>query len=193
MSYQGAYNKIVHKLEQELSPKLTYHNLDHAKRVLESLDNHILTLEMDPRKVELVRLAGIGHDIGFVEGHENHELKGIQILKPILAEEGYSQEEIHEISAMIWATKQENRPRTFMEKMLVDADLAYLGSDNCQEVLKNLYDEWTSFERIPEDYPLFLENSIRFMEEHSYETDYAKAYNIKERNMEELLMKLREE
>lgn len=186
MSYQSAYAKIVAKLEKEIPPSLTYHNVNHAKRVLQSLDNHILTLDMDPRKAELVRLAGIGHDIGYIENTENHELIGIRIIKPILKEEGYSEQELHQVSTMIWATKLGNSPRTFLEKMLVDANLAYIGSEDYDEGLKNLYKEWVNQDRIPKDYPLFLENRIKFMEEHTYYTDFAKAYNQKSKNIEEL-------
>lgn len=186
MSYQGAYDKIVYELEHKLSDKLTYHNLGHAQKVLEFVNAHLETLELNPRKEELLRLAAIGHDIGFVETYEGHEMKGIHLLKPILKEEGYSEEEIHEISAMVWATKLEIKPRTFKEKMLVDADLHYLASDHFLEVLKSLFQEWVNYELIPDDFTLYLESSLKFMEEHRYETDYAKAYSKKSENIETL-------
>ena len=135
MSYTGAYNKIIHKLENEIPSTLTYHNVKHAKRVLHALDNHLLTLEMAPRKEEIVRLAALSHDMGFIDTYEGHEYRSIKLLKPILSEEGYSEEEIHEISAIIWATKLDIKPRTFMEKMVVDADLEYLGSDDYNDVV----------------------------------------------------------
>ena len=190
MSYQGAYDKIVYKLEHQLPALLTYHNLNHAQRVMKSIDSHLQTLDFYPRKAELVRLAGIGHDIGFIETYEGHEEKSIQILKNILQEEGYSEEEIYQVSVMVWATKLDIEPRTFMEKMLVDADLEYLGSDDFSIVLECLFQEWVNYNFIPENYQLFLENSLKFMEAHRYETDYSKAYSKKTENIFALRTKL---
>lgn len=189
MGYQSAFDRIVYKLEHELSPLLTYHNLNHAERVLNDLDSHLKTIEHSTRETELLRLAAIGHDIGFIKTFDGHELQSIQILSSICSEEGYSDVEVDQIAKLIMATRIDIKPDNFLEKVLVDADLEYLGSDDCMLILRKLYQEWINYKLIPEDYNLFLKNSLRFMEEHRYETDFARSKSKKSQN----IAKLREE
>lgn len=150
-----------------------YHNLDHAKFVV----NNALDLAQDEKlsdnEIKLVEIAGWYHDVGHIFGKEEHEEKSADIAEDTLESLGVSDKEILRITRAIRAT---NYPQTYQKdsvaQVIADADLVTLGQSydkfyrNHTEAYYE-FDLGITFEEWVTDY------GIPLLESQTYMTDTA--------------------
>jgi uncharacterized protein len=94
-------------------------------------------------ELELLATAALYHDIGFLHDAENHEQRGCEMARTELPLFGFTETQIESICAMIMATKLPQQPRTLAERIIADADLYYLGSENYERMSEALFEEMT--------------------------------------------------
>jgi hypothetical protein len=160
---------ILSRLENELDPRLGYHNLSHTLDVLEQAE--IIAKQEnvnDEHDILLLKTAAVFHDSGFLFVYKNHEEKGCEIASEYL-EKLFSKEDIKTVCGMIMATKIPQTPHTLLEQIICDADLDYLGRDDFEPISKHLYKEFITFKIIPEDI-IWDHIQIKFFEMHHYFT-----------------------
>ena len=87
---------------------------------------------INEKDTELIKMAAMFHDSGFIKKYDDNEVIGCKIAKEFLPEFGYSQEEIETICGMILATHTPQNPKNKLEEVLADADLDYLGRASYQ-------------------------------------------------------------
>ncbi|NJN43810.1 MAG: HD domain-containing protein [Anaerolineae bacterium] len=79
-NYTNAISFAIERLSNELSPKLTYHNLWHTRYDVipgsARIAQHVGVSEDDMR---LLEVAAAFHDVGFTEDYANHEIVGVRI------------------------------------------------------------------------------------------------------------------
>ncbi|MBS4071356.1 HD domain-containing protein [Algoriphagus aquatilis] len=187
MVFEEIKNRIYEDILEKLPSHLSYHNLDHTAYVL---DKAIFLAEqsgVSSSDLELLKLAALFHDTGFIDNPKDHEEKGCKIAEGYLSME-YSKSDLTKIYGMIMATKIPQSPTNHLEKILADADLEYLGTDLFEQIGESLFEELKHFN------PNFTaqawdELQLVFMQKHNYHTDYCQKY--REPKKQENLLKVK--
>lgn len=163
---------ISPKIKKETPDNITYHGLHHTLDVLRVCNEYIKRLKINPKDAYLLRTAALLHDYGIVLDYQNHEEKGAEFAKKILPDWGYSSQDIKIIENLILATKIPQNPKTKLEKIICDADLDYLGTNQFYEIGNTLYEELKSFGIVKTEKE-WDELQVNFLQKHSYHTDFA--------------------
>lgn len=175
---------LMTKLGNELPPELDYHNINHTKEVLSASEELAAMENITGEDLIVLKTAAIFHDAGFLTVYDGHEEVSCKLAESILPDFDYSQETIEEICRMIRATKLPQQPLDKKARILCDADLYYLGTDDYKEHAENLYQEMLKAGIIKsrEDWTL---RQIKFLEEHKYfsPTAIEKLSPIQHRNL----------
>ena len=178
------YYKVTKTLEEDLPHWLTYHNVEHTKYVLRQAEIIAKHEGITGHDLNLVRIAALYHDTGFLKDRENHETLSCnfasQDLRDVL-----TAAETDKICGMIMATKIPQNPKDIIQKIIADADLEYLGTENFFRFSGNLYQELLHYN--PKlSLKEWDEIQIDFLTNHSYHTNYCQETKepIKKRNLE---------
>lgn len=171
MQIEAAANYMHNFLQTKLSPSLVYHNYAHTLDVLNAAiriagDEGIST----GPDLLLLKTAALYHDCGYAFVYKNHEDESCRIVKEVLPGFDYSDSEIEIICKIIMMTKLPSNPQTLLEKILCDADLDYLGSDDFIKHGDQLYSELHSIGRV-ENKNEWNKMQIKFLESHRYYTN----------------------
>ena len=170
MQYEQAYSFLMQKLELELSPGFTYHNTHHTRSVIEVTVQLVNKENIDPRDAELLKTAALFHDAGFLEGYKDHEEISCKLAKEFLPRFDYGEKEINEICRLIMATRLPQHPDTLLERIICDADLHYLGTDQYFAISENLFNEYKKLEIIKTRAD-WRKRQIQFFNSHRYFTN----------------------
>lgn len=182
MNFHGAKAFILDKLDRELSDKLSYHGLHHTLDVL-YITEELCSLErVNPYEALLLKTAALFHDSGFTIDNKNHEELGCQIAQAHLPNYGYSPSEIDIICGMIMATKIPQTPNNFLEQIICDADLDYLGRDDFYDIGATLFKELKAY-KVLETEEAWNRIQVNFLENHTFFTPT----NIQRRSDRKLL------
>jgi predicted metal-dependent HD superfamily phosphohydrolase len=129
--FSDRYTRLKHfwlnKLQRELPSYLLYHNVDHTRNVINACSYLAEKEGLAPREKELLLLAALFHDAGYLTRYESNEHAGAQTAELELSTAGYSTSEIETISELILSTHPEVEPRGLLQEIIHDADLNYLG------------------------------------------------------------------
>ena len=173
MDYAGAIKHILEQLESDLPRHLYYHGHHHTLDVLEAVERIGKSEGVSEDEQNLLLVAAAYHDCGFLNGHQNHEVKGCEIAKETLPQFGFGDVEINQICTMIMSTKVPQGPQDLLSKILCDADLDYLGRDDFEPIGTNLFKELTHLGIITE-LEAWNRIQVSFLTQHKYHTDYGK-------------------
>lgn len=169
MNYKGAKTFILNKLERELPARLTYHGLHHTLDVL-AITKELCFLEnVSAYDTVLLKTAALFHDCGFIISNVEHEEKGCRIARQYLPRFGYNPNEIEQICGMIMATKIPQNPQNFLEEIICDADLDYLGREDFYEIGSTLFCELQAYEILETEQEWNL-IQVKFLENHHFFT-----------------------
>ena len=165
--------KIKEILETELPDKLYYHALHHTYDVLKVCNEYIRREKIKDYDAKLLRIGALLHDIGFTQTYNDHEAKGQEIAETMMSELGFPERDIAIVKGLIWATKIPQTPKTYLEKIICDADLDYLGRRDFYEIGDQLYAE-LKHRRILKNVKEWNKIQIDFLEKHQYHTSFAR-------------------
>jgi len=181
---------ISNKISAEIPKELTYHGLHHTLSVYEVCNQYIKRMNIKPKDAYLLRTAALTHDVGILYQYKNHEDKGIEYVHDLLPELGYSKKDIDIVCGLIEATRLPQNPKNTLEKIICDADLDYIGTDEFYSIGNTLFEEFLSH-KIVKDEEDWDKLQIRFLEEHDYHTPYAKKHRepVKQKFLKELKIK----
>lgn len=118
---------IEELLKENLKPEFLYHNINHTLEVYNNCSDIADGLELTGKEKEILLLAALFHDTGFVNKYDGHEEEGAKIAEDLLGNEKYPQENISEIKKLILSTKKEVKPSDKLEEIMHDADIAHIG------------------------------------------------------------------
>lgn len=184
MEFETIQHTIYRDILEKLPAHLTYHNLAHTDYVLNQAVFLAKEEKVGAKDLELLKLAALFHDTGFIDNPKDHEEKGCVIAEGYLSQ-AYSKEDLDKIKGMIMATKIPQSPQNHLENILADADLEYLGTDLFEEIGESLFVELKHFN------PNFTQQAwdelqLVFMEKHHYHTEYCRQ-NREPKKQENLL------
>ena len=179
--YEKVKEFIIQKQKNELAPHLKYHSAEHILDVLQSVELIGRMERISDADMELLKVAVLFHDVGFTLGTMEHEKNGCEIAAKILPEYGYLPNEINIIQGMIMATRIPQSPTSFLEKIICDADLDYLGREDYFTTAEKLREEleYNNHKFTAESW-----NNLqkKFLEQHRYFTDSAKQLRDKKKS-----------
>lgn len=188
-NWNDLYTEVMTCLKEKLSPRLVYHHWKHTEHVVEMAEFIARKEYCNEEEIILVKTAALFHDAGFVNPiTDNHENESIRFAQKRLPEYGYAKYEIDQIVGMIHATKIPQKPQNKMERILADADLEYLGTDNFIYIGNKLYQE-LKYDNPDLSIKEWNEIQIKFLESHVYHTHYCLQHRAekKEQNLQSLL------
>lgn len=172
--YLKARSFIVEKLKKELPPNLFYHGLHHTLDVCDAAALLSLKENIGIENTELVKVAALFHDAGFVKQYKLNEGIGCEIAREFLPRFNYSAAEIESICGMIMATRVPQDPKNHLDEIMVDADLDYLGRADFYSIGKTLFDELNA-NGTTLDEKQWNQMQVKFLSNHKYFTETAKA------------------
>jgi predicted metal-dependent HD superfamily phosphohydrolase len=169
MDYRGAKDFILNKLRKELSPTLHYHGIHHTMDVLVITEQLCLAESITPYDTLLLKTAALYHDAGFIRSSIEHERHSCDIARENLPEFHYPSQAIEKICGMIMATKIPQTPRNFLEEIICDADLDYLGRNDFYTIGHTLFQELKANE-VLETEEAWNRLQLKFLKEHHFFT-----------------------
>lgn len=174
-----------------------YHNVDHAKDVaIEALALAIYDCRGE-RELDLVALAAVYHDIGFLFRYEKNEaFAAVLVAEAMRDYGGYDNTELETVKAMIMATVIRPHPRGgIMQSVLggilsgyiADADLGNFGNATFFAQSENVWNELLLHGKIPNDTlearAAFKRSSLVMLKNHTYYTDAARVLRSPQKHM----------
>lgn len=174
-------NIIVHKsqkfvedlLAEKLSNKFTYHDLNHTISVKDWAIKIGKKRNLSDTNLEILALATLFHDTGFTHCYEGHEDDSLSLAQDYLRTENYPADQLEKVLNCIEVTKVTALPSNELERIMKDADLHSIGTDNFFQNSRNLRKEWeklcdTAYSNIE-----WYQNDLDFWEGHDFFTPEA--------------------
>lgn len=173
--FSKAKQYVVNLLESDLSKGFLYHNKEHTLDVYHSASELGKLAQLSEQDQIILETAALYHDVGLIFAMEGHEEKSIEIVQEKLPKFGYGDSDIEKICGLIRATKLPQNPQNYLEMLLCDADLDYLGRDDFFVLASKLQLEWKrlNFKDIPFDEWIAFEKD--FLGNHKYFSKEAQA------------------
>lgn len=132
---------VISLLNEKLNNKFLYHNVSHTQRVVEKTKELAELKKLTPEDTQKLVIASWFHDTGFTIKPENHEEESVKILTIFLQDNKADKKYISQIADLILATKLDNKPTSYLEKIIKDADCSHVGSKNYDEFSLLLHKE----------------------------------------------------
>ncbi|WP_447635009.1 Pycsar system effector family protein [Flavobacterium microcysteis] len=173
---QKAENFIFQLFKDNLSSDYIYHNFNHTLRVVDSVRLLIKGEKVSEEDAEILEIAAWFHDAGYISGGEKHEEKGAQIAADFLKENGFSEDKISKVKALILATELKRTPENHLEMIIRDADCSHFGHKEYSNFAELLRQEWKIVaQKEYSNLEWAKENRTVFLKYHRFYTDSAKA------------------
>lgn len=164
---------VTQYLKENLPAEYVYHDLQHTQQVVEAIKQLSLQINLPPKDLEMLTLAGWFHDTGYKDGAEGHEKRSCTLLKEFLTQHNYKPEEIALMEDCIMATKVPQRPQSLHEKIICDADLAHLGNEHYWDRTGRVRQELMLTRGMVMSEQEWVDFELNFMEVHNYHTEVA--------------------
>ena len=154
--------------------KICYHNIDHTLGVVEACEIIGKNCNLSDTELEIVIIAAWFHDTGYYLGCQNHEEESAKIARRYLLQENRNKDYIETVENCILATEIPQNPKTILEKVICDADLYHLSSEQFFKKTDLLLQEINLQKRVFTTLD-WLHTTNEFMENHKYHTPYGQA------------------
>ena len=174
MNYPEARDFIIKKLSNELDPDLTYHSIEHTLDVLNAACNLAELEGISAHDRIILETAALFHDSGMLKTYAGHEDASVEIARKYLPKFGYQKKDIDMISKMIITTRLPQSASNFLEKILCDSDLDYLGREDFFMIAHQLQYEWNILNVRHTTLREWYELQIMFLQNHSFFTTSSK-------------------
>jgi predicted metal-dependent HD superfamily phosphohydrolase len=134
---------VTQLFEQADTTKLFYHNYQHTDEVVQRIE--ALATDLSASDLTLLKVAGWFHDLGYLYAYDKHEERGMLLAANYLKKKQVNAANIKLITNCIEATKVGFEPRTFLEKIIKDADIGYGTTERFMKTGSLLRKEWGVF------------------------------------------------
>ena len=183
---------VLDLFKENLDNTFIYHNYTHTKRVLKSTKEIIENSEINVNEAEILMLAALLHDVGYINTCEGHEEESVKIATAFLKSQNVKQDTIDAVNKCIMATKFKDSPNGKLEEIIRDADASHFGKDYFNEASEFLRKELELQEIKNFSSKEWLNENIKVLtKDHRYYTPYAiKNWKpIKDKNLAKLIKK----
>lgn len=164
---------IFELFKKKLSKEYVYHNFSHAEDIAKASQKIGKKSGLNNDELEIVTVAALFHDTGYIEGGDNHEARSIDIATEFLRSKNYPEDKIEKVVSCIQATKMPQLPQDILGEVICDADLSHLGSNDFKEKSALLRLEWEKTDNRIYNELEWLEINLNMLTSHSYFTKFA--------------------
>lgn len=193
---QKAKDYVEILFKDKLSSVYFYHNFIHTTYTVNKAEEILKHTQVSEADQEKVLLALWFHDTGYIECAQNHEEKGVEIMKSFLKKENYPEDYIEDVTKLILATKITYEPQNLLEQIVKDSDCSHFASHDYNDISDALRKEWelTNVRCFSND-EWNAGNLEMLKNKHKFYTDYAKTVwqPLKEKNIKKIEKKLEKE
>jgi len=145
-----------------------YHSLEHSFSVCDDAKKIGEFDQLATEEIELLQIAALFHDTGYAQNPTIHEKLSADIASAFLKKQNYPQHKIDIIRNLILSTSMLIQPKTNLECIIKDADLAHLGKKSFKvnsELLRQerVYENGHEIEKEE-----WIEENISFLTDHSW-------------------------
>lgn len=165
---------ITETLDRLLPSEIIYHTVEHARDVAASAKMIGEESGLSDKELILAQLCGWLHDVGFTRTVDGHEEESFEIASEFLRKKGVDIQDIETIKRCILATKVPQQPTDLISKVVCDADLAHLASDDYYHYADRMRLEQNNLSGEKISREEFDRMSLEFFKNHSYHTEYGK-------------------
>lgn len=179
--YQAIRTYALEKLQSELPEVLKYHSYEHTHRMLDLVEEYVSPYPFTAYELEMLRIAILFHDIGFIKHWKDHEDRSCEIARKVMERQDYKQKDIAFVERLIIATRMPQEPIDDLERVICDIDLDYLGRDNYFERSETLFEEWKALGLV-KDRKEWKQKELDFLKNHEF-------HSIKGRELRQPILK----
>lgn len=189
---QDSKDFVIHIFETSVDGQFAFHHLWHTQAVVKASDKIAQHYQLEGNDSLALSVAAWFHDTGYSKGSgDNHEQESQRIVTEFLKGRNIEEGLIEKINGCIRATAFPQSPVSLIEKIICDADLYHLGTDDFDKETKLLRQELNNTGEKEISKKEWRKTNINFLRNHSYFTDYCKTKlePAKQKNLKRLLFK----
>lgn len=168
----AARTYVTDVFHHRVRTEFVFHNLEHTEDVVEACSHmaDYYQLQEDDRLV--LMLAAWFHDTGYASGAEEHEETSAQMATQFLQGRNVNDTIIQRVASSILATRMPQSPVSLVEKILCDADLHHLATEDFKARNQLLKQERENLLGHKIDKKEWRKSNARFLMQHHYFTEY---------------------
>ena len=117
---------MVRYLSEQLPQQYYFHNLQHTLEVVSCVEKIVRAEKVAAADSGVLRTAALFHDAGYMFRYADNEALGAEFAVRELPRFGYSVDQIEQIRELILSTVFPQKPQTYFQRIICDADLFYL-------------------------------------------------------------------
>lgn len=177
--------------QHKVKPEFVFHSLEHTEDVVEACSHLADHYQLHEEDRFVLLLAAWFHDVGYAAGQaEGHEEAGVQTATKFLASRQVEEHVIQRVVSCIQATRMPQSPVSLIEKILCDADLFHLSTEDFKARNSLLKQERENLLGNKIDKKEWRKGNIQFLQSHKYFTEYGQEY-LEPRKQENLALLLK--
>lgn len=184
---------VTQLFQKHENPVLIYHNLSHTEQVVHNVISVSTHHRLSEEALFIVQAAAWFHDVGYLFDTSAHEQVGAGEAEKFLEAKGVSEAVVKAVKFAILATRMPQKADTIEEKIVCDADLYHLGTQEFRHINKLVREEKSQM--CPGSFTKddWLKSTIALLEHHEYQTAYCRKHLgvQKQKNLDELQEKLK--
>ncbi len=171
----AARHYVTELYAHQVDPGFVFHNLDHTEDVAEACSQIADHMKIEDADRFVLILAAWFHDTGYKSGSaQGHEEESVKIATAFLQNHHVDDETIQRVTSCIKATRMPQSPMSHVEKILCDADLFHLATNDFKarnQLLKQEQETVLGQKISKKDW---RKNNVEFLSTHRYFTDYGR-------------------
>ncbi len=172
---QDARAQVTDLLSHKLSKDIKFHTLQHTQEVVVACEKMAKDHQISDDDRFALTIAAWFHDTGYISGNaKDHETVSIQLATEFLKAHTAGDDLKNKVTGCINATRLPQTPSTTIERIICDADLFHLGTDDFKEKSRLLRQELIEFGGKDVSKKDWRKINIRFLEGHQYFTSYGR-------------------
>lgn len=138
---KSAEEYVFNLFKEKLPPDHVYHNYKHTFQTVKACKEIAGSYNLSSRELEIVLLAAIFHDTGYIETYQGHEEVSVRLFNEFIGGD-YPLEDIKLVEELILSTKAGTVPDGTLQEILHDADYINIGKKKFIQRAELLRIEW---------------------------------------------------
>jgi predicted metal-dependent HD superfamily phosphohydrolase len=170
-------NYVTDLFTNNLDPRFVFHSLEHTEDVADACSMMADYYRLSEEDRYVLSLAAWFHDTGYTSGHvEGHEDVSIQLATDFLRRHQVEETVIQRVTSAIQASRMPQSPLSQLEKILCDADLMHLSTEDFKAKNGLLKQERENLLGTKISRKEWRKSNVQFLESHKYFTDYGQQH-----------------
>lgn len=190
--YTAAERFVEDLFSQNPNDNLTYHNLEHTKRVVAAANEIAAHTYLTEEQLLTLNLAAWFHDTGYLfTTPAEHEAKSVEIFKGFAEQQHIDEPIVSDVADGIMATKFPVHPKTVVQEILCDADTFHFGTKQFRDSNEAIYEELSNTSPGKFSREEFDRKTRELLTLHAFHTAYARENLVKgkQKNLSKMTVK----